>query len=79
MQQASLFGQYFITATKNVYSVICMASTSADDCNGDALNDRMNGVQGLDQGIPELLDSLKCSLDELKQNVPEMFYWSKVR
>lgn len=47
--------------------------------SGDALDDRMNGVQGLDPGITELLDSLKCSLDELKQNVPEMFYWSKVR
>ncbi len=32
----------------------------------------------LDQGIIDLLDSLRCNLaasDEPKHNVPEVFYW----
>ncbi|KAI4892301.1 hypothetical protein NFI96_006564 [Prochilodus magdalenae] len=44
---------------------------TADDVLGDLLPD-------LDQGITELLDSLKCNLvasDGPKHNVPEVFYW----
>ncbi len=52
-----------------------------------APNETTDGVLGyfltdLDQGITELLDSLRCNLavsDEPKHNVPEVFYWILVR
>ncbi len=52
-----------------------------------ALNETADGVLGyfltdLDQGITELLDSLRCNLavsDGPKHNVPEVFYWILVR
>ncbi len=49
---------------------------------GHTPNETADGVQGyflpdLDQGITELLDSLRCNLeasDGPKHNVPEVFY-----
>ena len=62
-----------------------MASTCLYAClttSGHAPNETTDGVLGdllpdLDQGITELLDSLKCNLaasDGPKHNVPEVFY-----
>lgn len=48
----------------------------------DTLNETADGVLGdlpdVDQGITEVIDSLRCNLATLdgpKHNVPKMFYW----
>ena len=68
------------------YSIVCMAPTCLYAClttMGHATNEMTDGVLGyflpdLDQGITELLDSLRCNLaasDGPEHNVPEVFYW----
>ncbi len=63
-----------------------MAPTCLYACltmSGHAPNETTDGVLGyflpdLDQGITELLDSLRGNLagsDGVKQNVPEVFFW----
>ncbi len=62
------------------YSFICMAPACLYACltaSGHAPKETKYGVLGyflpdLDQGITELLDSLRCNL---KHNFPEVFYW----
>ncbi|KAI9542463.1 hypothetical protein NQZ68_019145 [Dissostichus eleginoides] len=51
-------------------------------CSSSSLCCWSRGFCDLDQGITELLDSLRCNLvasDGKQYNVPEVFYWIKVR
>ncbi|KAI4902036.1 hypothetical protein NFI96_009943 [Prochilodus magdalenae] len=66
----------------DIYTTRCIrkATSIVDDHTHSSLSYRLE--KDLDQGITELLDSLKCNLvasDGPKHNVPEEFYWIYVR
>lgn len=79
MQQAEILLQQL----KMLQHSLCACVTTP----GHATNEMTDCVLGyflpdLDQGITELLDSLRCNLAALdgpKHNVPEVFNWIKVK